>query len=469
MLLNKDTSEELRIEIIKELRASPDNSQQMKIVLTQLSQKGIDKEKNPKLWIIVQSEWRKVKKAELEELNRNVDTLPIKFYVDSIAYLLTAISGGVLIFTPIGQTAFIVGKGTLKALGVLLGTIAGIGGLSNINYFLSEEDQKNISFFTEFIKINPLVGGVIHLLSATDENDKYLAERLSQASTLEDFITELVHSIGDDKYSIPTQEAVINALRGFSDIEEDLRIEAIENLKHIIKNSTYPSLKEFSVSALGEIGEGVEGVAEYLISLTDADNENDELRFLALVELGRDKYYFLTSIEKLSEWFEEIANIEDLLIIQPEIPDSFLDSLLMTTQAEHLEQHIIVVKSLIRSGILEFDLKLEFSETLLNWDDSPENKTFLREVYLNPVEDIKSYIKQELSKKRLSAEDHKALKFLTAEINGLADNKTAIEILYEIELIMGKLEIQYPNQVEIALKLENIVDSYKKVLESIQN
>ena len=361
------------------------------------------------------------------------------------------------------------GKGTLKALGVLLGTIAGIGGLSNINYFLSEEDQKNISFFTEFIKINPLVGGVIHLLSSTDENDKYLAERLSQASTLEDFITELVHSIGDDKYSIPTQEAVINTLRGFSDIEEDLRIEAIENLKHIIKNSTYPSLKEFSVSALGEIGEGVEGVAEYLISLTDADNENDELRFLALVELGRDKDYFLTSIERLSKWLEDRENIVKQLITQPEISDSFIDSLLMTTQAEHLEQHIIVVKSLIRSEILEFDLKLEFSETLLNWDDSPENKTLLRKVYLNPAEDVKSYIKQELSKKRLSAEDHKALKFLTAEINGLADNKTAIEILYEIELIMGKLEIQYPNQVEIALKLENIVDSYKKVLESIQN
>ena len=66
---------------------------------------------------------------------------------------------------------------------------------------------------------------------------------------------------------MPERKSLINALRGFPDIEEDLRKEAIESLKHIIKTSTYPSLRQASVSTLGQIGEGVEGVAEYLIGI----------------------------------------------------------------------------------------------------------------------------------------------------------------------------------------------------------
>ena len=347
ILLSEGTPRGNKLEIIQVIRSlninsEPNINDKIETALTQLSQTGIEenksgggeefvKDKKLSAWAIYQSEWIKVEQAKLYSLTLSVSTLPAKFYVDFFAYLLTAVSGG-LLFIPATQTALVAGKGfLLKALGIFLGTIAGVGGLSNFDYFLSEEKQKALSFFIEFIKINPFVGGAMHLLSATDENDKYLAERLSQASTLEDFIKELVRSIGDDKYSVKAQEVLINTLRGFSDIEEGLRREAVENLKQVIDNSIYPSLKEFSVSALGKIGEGVEGVAEYLITIGDADNDNDELRFLALIELGRDRNHFLTSIEKLSTWFKGRKNIVKQLIIQPKIPDSFINSLLSTT------------------------------------------------------------------------------------------------------------------------------------------
>ena len=97
----------------------------------------------------------------------------------------------------------------------------------------------------------------------------------------------MVRSIGNDEYSVSAREFLVIALRGFPDIEEDLKKEVIENLKQIIDNSIYPSLRQASVSTLGQIGEGVEGVAEYLITIEDNNNENDILSFLALVEIGR--------------------------------------------------------------------------------------------------------------------------------------------------------------------------------------
>ena len=529
ILLSEDTPRGNKLEIIQVIRSLNINSQpnindKIETALTQLSQTGIEENKkgggeefvkNKKLsvWAIYQSEWIKVEQAKLYSLTLSVSILPAKFYVDFFAYLLTAVSGG-LLFIPATQIALVAGKGfLLKALGVFLGTIAGVGGLSNFNYFLSEEDQKNISFFTEFIKINPFVSGAMHLLSATDENDKYLAERLSRATTLEGFIKELIPAIGDNKYSVPAQEALITALRGFSDIEEGLRREAIENLKQVIDNSVYPSLRQLAVITLGKIGEGVKGVAEYLIAIEDKKSKSDELSFLALIELGRDKNHFLISIEKLSTWFKERGNKQKRFAIQPEIPDSFLNSLLSKQQVVS-ENHIAVVKEFILSKILGLglELKLKFSETLLSWDDSAENKAFLKEAYLNPAKDISAYVKKNLFKESLSDDDYEILNFLTNKLSTL-EKTNPVGILYDIESIIETLKIAYPNQVEIAQtlewlttevsalekpnpikvlysieesiiedfeeaygnqveivqKLENIVDSYKKMLKSIQN
>ena len=211
-----------------------------------------------------------------------------------------------------------------------------------------------------------------------------------------------------------------------------------------------------------------------MIDIGDDKSNSDELRFIALVELGRNRDYFLTSIEELSKWLEgreneDRVNIVKQLIIQPKIPDSFIDSVLSITKEELSKHHIIVVKRLVHSEILGLELQLKFSETLLNWDDSVKNKAFLSEVYSSPVEDISSYMKNTLFKERLSKEDDTAYKFLITEISTLKDTHP-IEILYSIEKsIIERFETNYPKQLEIALKLENIVDSYKKVLESIQN
>ena len=413
----------------------------------------------------------------LDELIRNLNTLPTDFYAHLTFYLATILSGGFLFLTPTGQIILMARGGALKELGIFLLSIGALGETTNINHLLTKEQKNNIASIADyFIKYPPLKELFLTLLYSTDENNKYLAQILLQDPTSENLIRELLPAIAieDNKYSVPTQETIISTLRGFQDIEEDLRREAIENLKYIIDNNTSPSLIELAISVLGKIGEGVEGVAEYLIDIGDDKSNSDELRFIALVELGRNRDYFLTSIEELSKWLEgreneDRVNIVKQLIIQPKIPDSFIDSVLSITKEELSKHHIIVVKRLVHSEILGLELQLKFSETLLNWDDSVKNKAFLSEVYSSPVEDISSYMKNTLFKERLSKEDDTAYKFLITEISTLKDTHP-IEILYSIEKsIIERFETNYPKQLEIALKLENIVDSYKKVLESIQN
>ena len=336
----------------------------------------------------------------------------------------------------------------------------------DVEKFLTEDANKAVTFIKNLAIKSSVVNELIVLLYSIDED---LSKSVFHTHILENLREELIYSIGDDKYSVPEREALISALRGFPDIEEDLRKEAIESLKHIIKTSTYPSLRQASVSTLGQIGEGVEGVAEYLIGIGGDTSKSDVLKLLALIELGRDKDHFLTSIGKLSSWFKDRKNTENLLI-QPKVSDSFIDSLLSTKEEESSKQHIIVLKGLIRSEILELglELKLQFSETLLNWDDSVENKAFLREAYLNPVEDIISYVEEELFKEGLSDDDYEALDFLTTELNDL-EKTNPIEILYEIESIIKVFKNKYHNQVEKAQKLKNIVNSYKKIVENLQN
>ena len=313
----------------------------------------------------------------------------------------------------------------------------------DVEKFLTEDANKAVTFIKNLAIKSSVVKELIVLLYSIDED---LSKSVFHTHILENLREELIYSIGDDKYSVPERKSLINALRGFPDIEEDLRKEAIENLKQIIDNSTYPSLRQSSVSTLGQIGEGEEGVAEYLLRVADANNENDALRFLSLIELGRDKKYFLTSIERLSKWLEDRENIVKKLIIQSEIPDPFIDSLLSTTEEEYSKNHIIVIKELVGSRILGLELKLKFSETLLNWDDSPENKTFLRKLYVNanPVEDISSYLKNNLFKESISKEDYDAFQFLITELITLGDSRATIESLYDIKYIIEGFKKEPP-------------------------
>ena len=484
VLLSEDTPEINKQEIVKEIEPLADINNMIETALTQLSQRGkntaeeVAKDEELSTWVTSQSQLIKRKQERADQLIRNIRKLSKDFYVDLGFKFGLIIAGGVVFFIPSGQLFAIALMArtvaiTNKKMGVLIAGMGVAEGAIDTKDYLTEGERKIVSFFSKLVIINPFAKELFLLLYSTDENDKYLAQNIFQVLTSEDLIRLLVPAIGDDKYSLTARKFLIRTLRGFPYIEENLRKEVIESLKNIIDNSTYSILREVAISTLGKIGEGVEEVAEYLIGVGANIDNSDILRLLALIELGRNKDNFLSSIEKLSTWFEDKKNKDKHFAMQPEIPDSFLDSLLSAKEEELSENYITVVKGLIPSGILGFELQLKFSETLLNWNDNPENNTFLSEVYSSPVEDIISYMKEELFKdglfeEGLSDEDYKALDFLTTELSA-SEKTNPIEILYEIESIIKEFKNRYRNQVEKAQKLENIVDSYKKVLESIQN
>ena len=490
VLLSEDTPEVNKQEIVKEIEPLADINNKIEIALTQLSERGnntaeeVPKDEDLSTWVISQSQLIKRKQERADQLIRNIRKLSEDLYVNLGFKISFIIVGGVLFFVPSAQLFSIALMArtlaiTTKKMGALTASISVFEGAIATKDFLTESERKIVSFFSHLVIINPFAKELFLLLYSTDENDKYLAQNIFQVLTSEDLIRLLIPAIGDDKYSLTARKFLIRTLRGFPYIEENLRRETIEALKNIIDNSKYSTLRQFSVSALGKIGEGVEEVAEYLLYIGDKKSKDDIIRLLALIELGRDKKNFLRSIEELSTWFEDKNIKEKRSAPRPEIPDSFVDSLLSTKEEELSENHITVVKGFISSGILGLELQLKFSETLLKWNDSPENKTFLSEVYSNPAEDIISYMKEELFKEglfeerlfeeNLSDEDRKSLEFLMTKLSALGDSKTAIEVLYKIESIIEEFKKRYSNQVEKAEKLENIVNSYKKVLESIQN
>jgi len=256
-------------------------------------------------------------------------------------------------------------------------------------------------------------------------------------------------------------------------MDEDLRGEVIDVLKEVVDESQIPPLRETSVNVLGELGEGMSEVAEYLLEYLlktrDETNEDDKLRLMALIELGRNKDYFPISIRELAYWLENRGK-KERLAIQPEISGSFLDFLLLAEQGDRSGNHTIVVRGFIRSDMLNAELKSRFSETLLSWDDSPEVKALLREAYSNPAKDINSYVKNNLFGEGLSEENYGASQFLTNQISVLEEVKApTIVILNYIEFTIEVLKKEHPNQVEAAEKLEEIVNSYKKILEAVQN
>ena len=83
----------------------------------------------------------------------------------------------------------------------------------------------------------------------------------------------------------------------------------------------------------------------------------------------------------------------------------------------------------------------------------------------DPITDIGIYV-ENLSKKILSEKNYAAFDFLKPNIANLQapDSLSFTIALQQIESIIEELKKVYPDQVEIVEKLENILNSYKKML-----
>ena len=273
------------------------------------------------------------------------------------------------------------------------------------------------------------------------------------------------------------RKPAIRSLRAFLGMDETLKGETISVLKRVIDTSQLPSLKEISVSVLGEMGEGEPEVTWYLREKGTNEDEDDKLRLMALTQLGRNQEYFPVSIEALIDWFDGINNITNPLAVSLNIPDFFVDSLLLEKKGElsekQLKSHKVIVKEFIRLDILDTGLKFRFSETLIIWDNSPENKAFLRKVWVNPAEEIGLYIEQ-LAEESLSEENYQAFEFLKTHIEAIEETAKRFKIPQEIVLddvksMVEQFDKAYFNQEEMLKKLESFVASYEKTQESLKN
>ena len=105
----------------------------------------------------------------------------------------------------------------------------------------------------------------------------------------------------------------------------------------------------------------------------------------------------------------------------------------------------------------------------MSWDKSSSSKTLLQKAYADPdpVTDIGLYV-ENLSKKILAEKNYAAFDFLQRSISDLKDVKNSTIIFKSIELDIQELKEVSPDQVEIIEKLENLVDSYKKMLKIIK-
>ena len=221
-----------------------------------------------------------------------------------------------------------------------------------------------------------------------------MAGRLFMSSSQEVLINNIVSSIQQEEYSVTARQSAIKVLRVFPNMNEAMREEVISVLKGVIDDGRIQFLREPSVNVLGEIGAKVPEVAEYLRDKGVNKGETDKLKLIALIQLGRNKSHFLNFIDLLSGWLKNRDHEKNPLAIQPEIPDSFLDSLLLVKKEERSDDHITVLKEFILSRILDIELKLKFSETLMSWDDSSDtdSKALLQKAYADLVTDIWLYV-----------------------------------------------------------------------------
>ena len=486
VLLDEETPRENQMEILEEIKSIAEINGEITLALNQISQREGEYGKTKaseeyikanSLWIKTQAELIRRKHFALNELQKGEQELDEDFYVNLALDGVVIIVGGVLFFVPaVGPAVsvpLIVGRVTLtaKKLGTLLMATGALeSGVDSWYYFFGEEEQKRfLSFVPDLVFRGVLTRELFNMLSSANQMDRFLAVNLLRSIDEEMLINGLVGSIQQEGHSITARQSAIKALRVFPNMNEAMREKVISVLKGVIDDSSIQVLRELSVNVLGEIGAKVPEVAEYLEKRGDDRNEEDKLRLIALIQLGRNKSHFLNSIDLLSGWLKDRDHEKNPLSIQLEIPDSFLDSLLLVKKEERSDDHITVLQVFILSGILDLELKLKFSETLMSWDKSSSSKTLLQKAYADPdpVTDIGLYV-ENLSKKILAEKNYAAFDFLQRSISDLKDVKNSTIIFKSIELDIQELKEVSPDQVEIIEKLENLVDSYKKMLKIIK-
>ena len=486
MLLDEDTPRENQMEILEEIRNIADINGEITVALNQISQSGMGqneinikedtgRDEDISVWAKSQVELIRRKQLALNELERRETKLDEDFWVHLALDGVVIVAGGVLFFVPaVGPAVSIpLTAGhiaiTGQRLGVLLMATGFAGsGLDVWNYIFGEE-KKVPSFVSDIAFRDVFTKEIFNILSSPNQSDRYLAVNLLKSAVDEEtLISDLLIAIQDERRSAEVRQSAIRALRSMSDMEEGLRKEVVGVLKRVIDESQIPSLRETSVVVLGEIGRGMPEVAEYLFDRGGDASNSDELRLISLIEFGRSEDYFSVSIEMLSKWLKGRNYEKNPLRIQPDIPDSFRDSLLSVKRRKSSESHTIVLKEFIRSGILDVDLKIEFSETLLSWDDSPENKALLREVYSNPAEDIRRYVENDLFGGDLFEESYGASQFLQGELRKVEKSSTK-NLTKAINLIINKFDKDYPHQEKISENLKVFIENYKKIQESIKN
>ena len=487
VLLDEYTPRENQMEILDEIRTIADINGEITVALNQMSQLGIKqdeaetnegdiRDKNISLWAKGQAELIRKKQLALSELQEREIELEEDFWIDLALDGVVIFAGGVLFFVPaVGPAVSLpLTAGRISLTGKKLGTLLATTGVAESgwdiwNYLFGEE--RVLSFVSDIAFRDILTKELFSIMSSANPRDRYLAIELLKKATDEETLTsDLLETIQDERRSAEVRLPALRALRAVSNMNEDLKGEVINALRDVIDESQIPSLRETAVSVLGEMGEGKPEVAGYLTEVGDDTNKSDELRLIALTELGRNKDYFSISIEKLAWWLERRDYKKDPLEIQPlDIPVSFVDALLSAKREELSKSHIVVVREFIRSEILNTKFKLRFSETLLSWDDSLENKALLSEAYSNLAKDIGLYVRDDLFKENLLEENYGAFKFFTNRISEIEHIRNSAIALQEIESIIQEFKILSPGQNKIAEELENVVNSYTKMLEIIKN
>ncbi|MCZ0933517.1 MAG: hypothetical protein OXJ52_10270 [Oligoflexia bacterium] len=369
VLLDEDTPRKNQMEILEELRTIADMNGQITIALNQVSQSGLEQDhidtskagimnENISVWAKNQAELIRRKQSALNELQKRDEELDEDFYVNLALDGIVILGGGVLFFVPAVGPALSIpltaGRITLtgQRLGALLMATGGLrSGWDAWNYFFEEEEGVRVLSFVSNVALKDvLTRELFSILSSTNERERYLAFNLLRSVDEETLIKDILNAIKDEKNSVEVRKSSIRALRAFSSLDESLKKSAMDVLKGVIDESQIPTLREISVSVLGEIGEGELEVAEYLQKKGTNEDEDDKLRLMALAQLGRNQEYFLASVVTLTKWFEDIDKITNLLSDPLDIPNSFVTALLLEKQERlseeklELEIHKIVVK-----------------------------------------------------------------------------------------------------------------------------
>lgn len=479
-LTHEHTSEEHKLEIIKMLSKTAILDKEITEALEETISRGSEcKNENEKegcrifnmVGLRAHVELMRMKTLAVTQKNRE----SWNYYKDMALDGLLVITGVGLFFVPVGGPALSTALFTIRFGKFTGSTIVTAIGLYRVGEQLTGEEKENSVF--ELIKTAALKGvfaqAIFHLAQLGDEE---LLERVIFSSTEGEVVNILSSVIEDTSYSAETRRVAIETLLVFPNTLQIRRAKIIKLLKGVIDNEdNNQDFRTSAVKVLGEVGEGVSEVAEYLEKKGDDINEKDQLRLVALIHLGRNKSALASSIRLLANLLKDRNYKKDPLEVQ-EIPDSFLDSLLVNEKEnqtedkkkeELSENHIIVLREFILSGMLDFYLKLRFSATL-SLDESPDSKSLLTEIYSerDSIADLRAYM-EKLSKEGEFEDSQKAFNFLKESIASVkgVPAKQALDL---IKSAIEQLETASPDQIELTEKISTFVESYERVLQSIK-